>query len=146
MAVGLGSRSSFISALVQVSGTCLRISASQFRAAANQSPQIRELIIKDTELQLCQIQQTAACNALHPVSERLSRWLLQTSDKTGSNTIPFTHEFLGRMLGVRRSTVSQIASEFQESGIIHTHRGHIELLKREEETCLCLLRNHATTR
>jgi CRP-like cAMP-binding protein len=140
LTVGLGSRISFISALVQVSGTCLRIPAARFRAAANQSPEIRELIIRDAELQLGQIQQTAACNALHLVSERLSRWLLQTSDKTGSNTIPFTHEFLSRMLGVTRSTVSQIASEFQEIGIIQTHRGHIELLKREElkkRACVC---------
>jgi CRP-like cAMP-binding protein len=60
LTVGLGSRISFISALVQVSGTCLRIPAARFRAAANQSPEIRELIIGDAELQLGQIQQTAA--------------------------------------------------------------------------------------
>jgi DNA-binding transcriptional regulator YhcF (GntR family) len=140
MAVGLGSRSSFICALVQVSGTSIRIPASRFRAVANRSPGIRELIVRYAELQLGQIQQTAACNALHQVSERLSRWLLQTSDKTASNTIPFTHEFLGRMLGVRRSTVSQIASEFHDAGIIETRRGQITVLKRKElekKACDC---------
>ena len=65
MAVGLGSRSSFICALVQVSGTCLRIPASQFQAVVNLSPELRELIIRYAELQFGQIQQTAACNALH---------------------------------------------------------------------------------
>lgn len=111
MAAGLGSRVSFICALVQVSGSALCIPASRFRAAAGQSERIRDLIVTYSELQLGQIQQTAACNALHDVSGRLCRWLLQTSDKIESDTIPFTHEFLASMLGVRRPTVSQIASE-----------------------------------
>lgn len=132
VAVGLGSRISFITAMVQVSGVSLCISASRFRAAAGQSSRIRDLIVRHTEVQLGQVQQTAACNALHDVSARLCRWLLQTSDKIASDTIPFTHEFLASMLGVRRSTISQIASRFQEAGIIQTHRGQIKLLKRAQ--------------
>jgi CRP-like cAMP-binding protein len=147
MTVGLGSRISFITAMVQVSGTSLCISASRFRAAAGQSSHIRDLIVRYTEAQLGQVQQTAACNALHEVSARLCRWLLQTSDKIESDTIPFTHEFLAEMLAVRRSTISQIASEFQNAGIIHTHRGQIKLLKRaalEKNACPCyeIIRRH----
>lgn len=140
MAVGLGSRISFICALVQVAGVSLCISASRFRAAAGQSSRIRDLIIRYAELQLGQVQQTAACNALHDVAARLSRWLLQTSDKIESDTIPFTHEFLANMLGVRRATVSEIASKFQDAGILRTHRGQIKLIKREElkkNACAC---------
>jgi CRP-like cAMP-binding protein len=147
MAVGLGSRVSFICALVQVSGTALCVPASAFRGAASQNARIRDLIVRYSELQLGQIQQTAACNALHHVSGRLCRWLLQTSDKIDSDTIPFTHEFLSKMLGVRRSTVSQIASALQAAGIIHTHRGKIKLLKRQalkKRTCECyeIVRQH----
>jgi CRP-like cAMP-binding protein len=147
MTVGLGSRISFITAMVQVSGTSLCISASRFRAAAGRSSHIRDLIVRYTEAQLGQVQQTAACNALHKVSARLCRWLLQTSDKIESDTIPFTHEFLAEMLAVRRSTISQIASEFQNAGIIHTHRGQIKLLKRaalEKNACPCyeIIRRH----
>jgi CRP-like cAMP-binding protein len=138
MAAGLGSRVSFICALVQVSGSALCIPASRFRAAAGQSERIRDLIVTYSELQLGQIQQTAACNALHDASGRLCRWLLQTSDKIESDTIPFTHEFLASMLGVRRPTVSQIASELQAAGLLHTDRGHIKLLNRKElETRAC---------
>jgi CRP-like cAMP-binding protein len=98
-------------------------------------------------VQLAQLQQTAACNALHEAPARLCRWLLQTSDKIASDTIPFTHEFLADMLAVRRSTISEIASAFQDAGIIHTHRGHIKLLKREElekNACVCyeIIRRH----
>jgi CRP-like cAMP-binding protein len=109
MTVGLGSRISFICALVQVAGVALAIPASPFCAAVGQSARLRDLVVRYSELQLGQIQQTAACNALHDVASRLCRWLLQTSDRTGSDTIPFTHEFLGRMLGVRRATIFRFA-------------------------------------
>jgi CRP-like cAMP-binding protein len=144
---GLGSRISFITAMVQVAGTSLCISASRFRAAAGQSAHIRDLIVRHSEVQLGQIQQTAACNALHDASARLCRWLLQTSDKIASDTIPFTHEFLANMLAVRRPTISEIASALQDAGVIHTHRGHVKLLKRaelEKNACACyeIVRRH----
>jgi CRP-like cAMP-binding protein len=147
MAVGLGSRVSLICALVQVSGTALCIPAWLFRNAAVQNVHIRDLIVRYSELQLGQIQQTAGCNALHAVPGRLCRWLLQTSDKIESDTIPFTHDFLGNMLGVRRSTVSQILSEFSAAGLLESHRGQITLLKRGElkkRACSCyeIVRRH----
>ncbi len=138
--VGLGSRVSSITALVQVSGTSFCISASQFRVVAMQSQNIRDLIIRYHEILLGQIQQTAACNALHDVGSRLARWLLQTGDRIGSDTIPFTREFLGKMLGVRRATVSAVAARFEEAGIIQTRRGQIRVLDRErlkDESCTC---------
>jgi DNA-binding transcriptional regulator YhcF (GntR family) len=67
--------------------------------------------------------------------------------KTESDTIPFTHEFLGKMLGVRRATVSQAASKLQAAGLIRTHRGQIKLIKREgleNKACVCyeIVRRH----
>jgi CRP-like cAMP-binding protein len=145
--VGLGSRISMVTAMVQVSGTSFCISASQFRAAAAQSQNIRDLIVRYHEMLMGQIQQTAACNALHDVGSRLARWLLQTSDRIDSNTIPFTREFLGKMLGVSRGTVSAVASKFEEAGIIQTRRGQIKVLDRErlkKESCSCydFIRKH----
>src|SRR5437588_10781521 len=105
MAVGLGSRVSLICALVQVSGTALCIPAWLFRNAAVQNVHIRDLIVRYSELQLGQIQQTAGCNALHAVPGRLCRWLLQTSDKIESDTIPFTRQLgprPGRREGARQ--------------------------------------------
>jgi hypothetical protein len=70
---GLGSGIGSVSALVQVSGTSLCIPASRFRAAAAKSQRIRDMIIRYAELQLGQIEQTAACNALHDIASRMSR-------------------------------------------------------------------------
>jgi CRP-like cAMP-binding protein len=138
--VGLGSRISSVTALVQVSGSALCIPASRFHAAAAQSQPLRDLIVRYTELQMGQIQQTAACNALHDVASRLCRWLLQTSDKINDDTIPFTREFLGKMLGVQRGTITVAATKFEAAGLIRTHRGRIELLNKKalrKQACSC---------
>ncbi len=138
--VGLGSRISSVTALVQVSGSALCIPASRFHAAAAQSQPLRDMIVRYTELQMGQIQQTAACNALHDVASRLCRWLLQTSDKINDDTIPFTREFLGKMLGVQRGTITVAAAKFEAAGLIRTHRGRIELLNKKalrKQACSC---------
>jgi CRP-like cAMP-binding protein len=138
--VGLGSRIASVSALVQVSGTSLSVPASRFRAAAAQTSQIRDMSIRYAELQTGQIQQTAAGNALHDVPSRLSRWLLQTSDKIEDDTIPFMREFLGKMFGVQRATISSVAAKIEADGPIHTHRGRIEVLDKrrlKKQACSC---------
>ena len=140
LTAGLGSRVSSVSALVQVSGTSLCIPAQRFRTLASQSEHLTDLIVRYNEMQMGQIQQTAACNALHDVGSRLARWLLQTNDRTGDDTIPFTQEFLSKMLGVRRGTVSVVATRFEAAKLIHTARGQIQILDREglkKEACSC---------
>lgn len=137
---GLGSRVATVSSLVQVPGSAFKISASRFRTVVAESPHLQNLIVRYNEMQLGQIQQTAACNALHDVGSRLSRWLLQTSDRTDSDVIPFTREFLAKMLGVSRGTVSAAAAKFESAGLIKTNRGHITLLDRaqlKKQSCYC---------
>jgi CRP-like cAMP-binding protein len=86
------------------------------------------------------VQQTAACNALHHLEERLARWLLQALDRTDSSNLPLTQELISQMLAVRRTTVTVIASKLQQAGLIRYHRGRIEIvdrLKLEEAACEC---------
>jgi CRP-like cAMP-binding protein len=148
MAAGLGSGISSIRALVQVPGTALCMPVSRFRTAANRSPRIREMTVTYGELLLIQAQQTAACNGLHDASSRICRWLLQTSDNTGSDLIPFTQEFFGRMLGVQRTTVSEAVSKLHAAGLIDTQYGQIQIVDRtglRREACECyeIVRKHA---
>jgi CRP-like cAMP-binding protein len=105
------------------------------------------MIAKYAEMTVGMIQQTAACNGLHDVSARLSRWLLHTSDRTESDTIPFTQEFLGEMLGVQRTTISRVIGEFHDAGLVNTHHGRIYIANRaglKKETCECyeIVRKH----
>jgi CRP-like cAMP-binding protein len=106
VSTGLGARWTFGRAVVQLPGIAAWISGAQFHAAANQSQAIRDLIVRYNDLLLAQVQQSVACNALHALEARLCRWLLQTHDCTDGNVIPLTQEFLGQMLGVRRTTVT----------------------------------------
>jgi len=137
---GLGPRHSHTRAVVQVSGHGQRIPAARFRKAAEQSEAIRNIIVRHGEMLLIQVQQTAACNALHPVEARLCRWLLQAHDRLESNLIQLTHEFLSQMLGVRRTTVTVVANSLQLAGLIRYRRGQIELIDRdglEARACEC---------
>ena len=89
-----------------------------------------DIVVRYGEMLLMQVQQTAACNALHDVEARLSRWLLQARDRLESNTVGLTHEFLSQMLGVRRTTATVVAHMLQQAGLIRYHRGKIEIVDR----------------
>jgi CRP-like cAMP-binding protein len=139
-AAGLGSRHAFGRAVVQLAGTAARIPVSSFQAATDESPTLRALVVRYNDLLIGQIQQSVACNALHSLEARLSRWLLQTHDCVDGDTLPLTQEFLGQMLGVRRTTVTVAARLLQASGLISYRRGHIHLVDRpglEGLACEC---------
>src|SRR5262249_27133184 len=136
----IGARTAMARAVVQLPGTAAWLSASHFHAAAVQSQAIRDLIVRYNDLLLAQVQQSVACNALHALEARLCRWLLQTHDCTDGNIIPLTQEFLGQMLGVRRTTVTIAARLLQGAGLIRYRRGHIQILDRpalEHISCEC---------
>jgi CRP-like cAMP-binding protein len=84
--------------------------------------------------------QCAACNALHDVTQRCCRWLLQTHDRVDADEFAMRQEFLAIMLGVRRPTVTVVMRTLQETGLISSRYGRIRILKRrqlEEATCEC---------
>jgi CRP-like cAMP-binding protein len=137
---GLGARTTVARAVVQLPGTAAWISASQFHTAANQSQAIRDLTARYHDVLLAQVQQSVACNALHAMEAKLCRWLLQAHDCIDGNIVPLTQEFLGQMLGVRRTTVTIAARLLQSAGLIRYRRGHIQILDRaalEDISCEC---------
>jgi CRP-like cAMP-binding protein len=138
--VGLGLHVTLTRAVVQVRLSAARISAAPFRRAVLASPTLREMIVSYNDTLLGQVQITAACNALHSIPRRLARWILQTRDRIDSDTVPLTQELLSEMLGVRRSSVSEIAKRLQTAGLIRYSRGSIEIVNRpalEAAACEC---------
>ena len=138
---GLGRWRAFARVLVQVPGTASRMTSARFRTAFRESDRLATLVLQCVQSIVVQIQQTAACNALHGVEQRLCRWLLLTQDLANTNVLPLTHDFLSQMLGVRRSTVTQVAYKLQSLGMIRrTQRGQIEIVDRkalEQAVCEC---------
>ena len=137
---GLGLSKSLIRAVVQLPVTVIKISAPQFRKAVAGSDPIRDLCIQYNEVLLSQARVTAACNAVHVVEARFCCWLLQSADRAGSKTIALTQDFLAEMLGVRRTSVTDVAIKIQSAGAINYSRGVINILDRaalEKMSCEC---------
>jgi CRP-like cAMP-binding protein len=137
---GLGLYKSLVRVVVQMPVACTRIAASQFRTVAATSDPVRNLCIRYNEVLLSQARVTAACNALHSIEARFCRWLLQSADRGASDTVALTQEFLAEMLGVRRTSVTEVASKVQASGAISYSRGVIKILDRDallKMSCEC---------
>src|SRR5438270_6446715 len=103
------------------------IPSTHFRTIAATSDPLRNLSILYNEVLLSQARVTAACNALHTIEARFCRWLLQTSEVTESTTVALTQEFLSEMLGVRRTSVTEVAKRLQDAGVISYSRGLIQI-------------------
>jgi CRP-like cAMP-binding protein len=137
---GLGLHKSRVRAVIQLSSMVARIAASQFRNAAAASKAISALCVSYNETLLAQARITAACNISHHVEARFCRWLLQSRDRAESDTVPLTQEFLSEMLGVRRTSVTEVAIKMQDAGVISYTRGVIkitDLTKLKEVSCEC---------
>jgi CRP-like cAMP-binding protein len=144
--VFLGAVSTPLEAFCQVSGRCLRITARDFRVLVEGSAPLRRQLQLYTQGLLTQIGQTAACNRAHGVRQRCARWLLMTHERVDSDRFELTHEFLGQMLGVRRASVTEVAGELQNDGLITYSRGVVTILDQvglERASCECysIIRN-----
>ena len=136
----LGARSGFSQVVAQVPGEAWTLPVARLRVAADQNPAVRNLIVRHAQAHAAMSEQSAACNALHQVNARLCRWLLLSQDRAGSASLPLTQEFLGLMLGVRRTTVTLAAQALSAAGLIRYSRGRLEILDRaglEHASCEC---------
>jgi len=127
-------------AVVQGAGDALKLQAKAMRAEFSRGSEFQHLLLRYTQALITQISQTAVCNRLHTVDQRLSRWLLMTRDRTQSDELEMTHEFISNMLGVRREGVTNAAQDLQKHGLISYARGHIQILDREgleNSACEC---------
>jgi len=142
--VGAGSaldgRMALNTAVAQADGSGMLIDASVLKEMARENENIRTRLASHEQALVAHTQQVAACNAMHELEERLSRWLLQSRDLLKSDTLPLTQEFLSQMLGVQRSSVTMVARKLQEAGLIKYRRGRIHVLDLEgldESSCEC---------
>jgi CRP-like cAMP-binding protein len=127
----VGAKTTANRVIVQVSGEALRMGADLLRKEVSRDSPLRRLLVLYHSAFQVQVSQAVACNGLHSVHQRCCRWLLMTQDRAHSDVFPMTHEFLAEMLGVRRSTVSEVLEPFQAEGLIRYSRGKCTVLDRE---------------
>jgi CRP-like cAMP-binding protein len=123
----LDGRISLHRGIVQSEGAASVISPDALRKFADEFTPFRSILIRHEQVLLAQAQQSAGCNASHSVEARMCRWLLRIRDLNQSDEMKLTQEFLGQMLGVRRTSVSLVASTLQQAGWIKYRRGHIHI-------------------
>ncbi|MFY9688816.1 MAG: Crp/Fnr family transcriptional regulator [Candidatus Acidiferrales bacterium] len=138
LAVGL--RRSTVAEVVQIAGDGFRVSMAAMQRVLRSAPQLQSMLSRYAMLQGMQVAQTAACNRLHAVEQRLARWLLLAQDRVDSGQLNLTHDFLAMMLGTDRPSVSLAASAMQRKRMIEYTRGAVKILNRkklERHACEC---------
>jgi CRP-like cAMP-binding protein len=127
-------------AVVQIAGDGLRIRVEALRSVLPSAPQLQFLTSRNAVIQGMQAAQSAACNRLHGIEQRLARWLLIMQDRLDEGLVRITHDFLAAMLGTDRPSVSLAAGILQRKGTIEYTRGAVRILNRkrlEESACEC---------
>jgi CRP-like cAMP-binding protein len=124
---------------VQIVGKASAIGPDRLRVLANEFPDFKALLIKYEQFFLAQVQQTAACNAVHDIEARICKWLSRMHDLAGPDLL-LTQEYFARMMGVRRTSVTTVASALQEAGLISYSRGRVHVHNIEQirkRACEC---------
>ena len=137
-AVGL--RRSPLHAVVQISGDGFRVEVGALQNTLESAPHLQLMLNRYATVRGMQVAQTAACNRLHDVEQRLARWLLMTQDRVDSGSLAITHDFLATMLGTDRPTVSLAAGVLQRKKLIEYTRGAVKIVNRktlEDSACEC---------
>ncbi len=134
-------------AMVQVPVRAARIAAPRFIEAMQRNAALRRLITGHWQSLVLQIQQIAACNAMHGAEARLCRWLLHAEQRCGA-VVAITQETLSHLLGVQRTTVNMLCRNLQSEGLIRLGRGSVEIrddVGLEAKACCCYRTVRAST-
>jgi CRP-like cAMP-binding protein len=140
IALFMGGASTNSQALIQSAGSGFRLRATVMHEEFQRGGAFHKLLLRYTQALLTQIAQTAVCNRLHSIEQRLCRWLLLTQDRIPPGEVQMTHEFIGQMLTVRRESITLVAQRLQAAGVIRYTQGHITIVDRqclEARVCEC---------
>jgi CRP-like cAMP-binding protein len=143
VSLALGVEISSVRAVVQTTGTAMRMQETYFQRAFRHCERLRCELYLFTERKLAATRQTIVCDSFHTIQERFARKLLMTGDRVRSDTFFLTHGFLADVFGVRRVSVTTAASDLRKRGLIDYRRGRIEILDRkglENAACRCYTR------
>jgi CRP-like cAMP-binding protein len=135
-------RIGFLTAVAQGTMRVSRIAAAQLQIAEAESEALHRALHGCRAALLFQLRQNIVCGGLHPVEQRLARWLLEVADRLESDVIPIvaTQEHVAQRLGVRRTTVTLLASKLQDAGAIRWGRSRVDIVDRarlEPMACSC---------
>ena len=138
--VAAGLKRSPHSAVMQIGGEGFKVNVNELQTVLASSPALQSMLNRYAAIHGLQVAQTAGCNRLHDIEQRLSRWLLLAQDRVDSGLVRITHDFLAMMLGTDRPSVTLAAGGLQKRRIIEYSRGSVRILNRkklESSACEC---------
>ena len=115
---------------MQVPGHGHRMTHTAFGDAFGRSPSLRKLMLRFAHVMLVQTSCTALSNAVHPVEQRLARWLLMTHDRSAGDDLPVTHDAMSIMLGIHRPSVTNAIHLLEDRNFVRSGRGRLTILDR----------------
>ncbi len=134
----LGKGTSYSQSIVQSPGWAMKVEVEALQAEYDRGEVLQKLLLRYALKLFNQVSQCSACNNHHTVQQRIARWLLMLDDRSDQDTLLMTHQLLAKMLGVRRTGVTEVAKQFQRQEIIDYQRGKIKILDRQAlETIAC---------
>lgn len=136
----LGHRQMAHSVVMQGAGSGFRIRAGIVRDEFLKGGVFAQLVYSFLYMQTVQVAQSVLCGRLHSVDMRMARWMLTAADRTQTDSLQITQEFLAQMLGSRRSTVTVAAGQLMRQGLIDYSRGRVKIVDRaglEAIVCEC---------
>lgn len=116
--------------LLPGAGEAVRVRSQLVKEAYEQGDGARKLFNRYVHTVIVVGSHSTACKRVHRLDQRFYKWLLMSSDGTGSDEVNLTHEYLAVMLGVRRAGVTEAAVKAKQEGLIDYHRGRIRILDR----------------
>lgn len=126
--------------VIQMRGELFRMDADLFRAQLAGGGKMPEYLLAYTRALMLHFAQGVACAAAHTVCQRLARWLLHTTDRTASDHVELTQQFLSEVLGVRRASVTEAVRDLEHNSAIESRRGSLDVVERrslEAAACEC---------
>ena len=117
-----------------------RMLPDMFNAEFKRGEKLHQLVLNAMEARITETAQTALCNQMHTLEQRLARWLLTLADRLHADELHVTQEHIAQMVGVRRASVTDVMEVLREAGLIETGRGTVTILDRarmEAQTCEC---------
>ena len=140
IALAMGQRLPLGCVIAQLPGEVARVDVNLMQKISEEIPSARHMIQRFGLAFMHQLSQSTGCNQFHSIKQRCARWLLTMRERSPSDEMALTHEFLGEMLGARRATITLIIGDLQRAGIIRSSHGRLVIADRaglEAVSCEC---------
>ncbi len=114
-------------AICLLEGDVVRMPLADFQRGLKEFPEFENRVYRAVRARVFTTEQLELCNARHPVTQRVARWLLVSAVRVHRTEFAVTHDFLAAMLGTRRPSVSEATASLEERGAIARGRNSITI-------------------